>query len=178
MNEFQILDEIIHNDFKITSSNGAYEFKEAGAECQSVKIHTSNQTFALSLDNGKKVFGCFDSSIANITQVNDGVIFFKKNDTFVVLLIELKSRNSGDYLNQLKSGRNFINYVIEQINLNYPLCIKKIEFRGVLFDLGRKSVAKTTTSRTPLKFENRNGLMCLTVACNREYRLEQFREAV
>lgn len=35
-----------------------------------------------------------------------------------------------------------------------------------------------TIKRTPLKFEDRNGLKCLSLSCNKEYRLEQFREAV
>lgn len=178
MNEFEILDQIFDSSFKITTTSGAYEFKESDAECKSVKINVSGQTFSLSLDNGKKVFSCFDSSISNITKVNDGVIFFKKGEKFVVLLIELKSKNSTGYLNQLKSGQNFIKYVIQQINLHFPIDIKKVEFRGVLFELGRRSISKNTTKRTPLKFEDRNGLMCLSIACNREYRLEQFREAL
>lgn len=178
MNEFQILDSIIHSDFKLSTTSGAYEFKESQAECKSVKIHNSGQSFALSLDNGKRVFSCFDSSVADVTKVNDGVIFFKKEDRFVVLLIELKSKNSGDYLKQLKSGRNFISYVINQINLNYPIDIRNIEYRGVLFDLGRQSVSKNTTKRTSLKFEDRNGLLCLNVKCNNEYKLQQLKEAV
>lgn len=178
MNEFQILESIIHSDFKLSTSSGAYEFKESQAECKCVKIHNSGQSFALSLDNGKKVFSCFDPTVAGISKVNDGVIFFKKEDKFIVLLIELKSKNSGEYLKQLKSGRNFISYVINQINLNYPIDIQNIEYYGVLFDLGRQSASKNTTKRTALKFENRNGLLCFNEKCNSEYRLQQFKEAV
>lgn len=178
MNEFEILSNIIHSDFKLFTVSGAYEFKESQAECKGVKIHNSGLSFALSLDNGKRVFSCFDTTISDITKVNDGVIFFKKEDKFVVLLIELKSKNSGDYLKQLKSGRNFISYLINQINLNYPIEIQNIEYRGVLFDLGKQSASKNTTKRTPLKFENRNGLLCLNVKCNNEYRLQQFKEAI
>jgi len=84
-------------------------------------------------------------------------------------------------LKQLKAGRNFVEYLLKQINLFYPIeiNISEVVFRGILF--------KTRKNRTPLKgtskpnkilFEDRNGLCCTTLSCNKIYKLQMIKEGI
>lgn len=176
----EIFDSSILSDFKLISTSGYFEFKEQkSSKCKSVKIYTSGKCLALILDNDKKkVLNFFDTKNKSLTSMNDGVILVNKKDKLLALLVELKSDNKGDYLHQLKSGRNFINYFIEQIKLATNISIEKIEYRGVLFKTGKVSASKNTTKRSPLKYQNRNGLLCVELSCNCEYRLIQFIEDI
>ncbi|MEA3228547.1 MAG: hypothetical protein U9P38_05670, partial [Campylobacterota bacterium] len=124
----------------------------------------------------EKVFNCFNSSVENITSKNDGILMFIKSNKLVVLLIELKSNNSKGYLKQLKAGRNFINYLLMQIDLFYSINVQKenVLFRGILFDT---RVRKGTTQRV-LHFEDRNGLICTTLGCNQRYKLQTISESI
>lgn len=172
------IENLILNDFKLSSSGGCYEFKEAKSDkCKSIKIFTSGKSLALNLDrDDKKVLNFFDNTNKSLTSMNDGAIILNKRDKLIILLVELKSNNSGNYLNQLKSGQNFVKYILNQIQLSTRLCINDVIYRGILFKTGRVTASKNTTKRTPLKYEDRSGLMCLELPCNQEYRLVQFIE--
>jgi hypothetical protein len=179
---FEILDEIIDSKFKVSNNGGKVVFNESqikSGKCEKVEIQTSNKIFALNLDNGDKVFNCFDHSVKNITKKNDGILIYKdeKKDKFVILLIELKSKSRGTYLKQLKAGKNFIEYIINQINLFYEINIEEndLVFRGLLFKI---IPLKGVTKRRKLSFKNANGLPVARLACNREYNLKMFKEGI
>ncbi len=174
------LDSSILSEFKLFSTGGCYEFKEAKSDkCKVVKIHTSSKSLALILDKeNKKLFNFFDNSNKTLTSINDGVILINKKDKLIALLLELKSDNSSGYLRQLKSGKNFIEYFINQVKLATKASDKKVEYRGILFKTGRVNASKNTTKRTPIKYEDRNGLLCVELFCNNEYRLQQFIENI
>ena len=185
MNEtlFEILDEIIDIRFKISNSGGKIVFNEPQKEsnkCTKVEIQTNKKVFAMSLDSGDKVFNCFNDSIENITKKNDGILIYQEKNKFVVLLIELKSFNEGTYLKQLKAGKNFIEYLIKQINLFYQISIQENDliFRGLLFKLFRNTPQKGTTKREKLSFNDAEGLLVARLACNSEYKLQMFREGI
>jgi len=180
---FIILDKIIDNKFKISNSGGKIivQEKDNRGECKEVKITTNNKVFALSLDNNYKVFNCFNSSEKNITTKNDGVIFFIKSNKLIVLLVELKSKNTTGYLKQLKAGKNFIEYLLKQVNLLYHINIDScnVIFRAILFDTNnRKVIPKGTTHRIKLKFINRNNLLCASLNCNASYKLQMIKESI
>lgn len=180
MNEnlFEILDEIIDNRFKISNSGGVIEIIENNnATCKNIKIQLTGKTFSLTLDNNVNVFNCFNSAIANITKKNDAILFFEQNRKIIVLLMELKSNNPGDYLNQLKAGKNFVEYLIKQIELFYPFNGENIHYFGALFQT-RKVPIKQTTKKKNFVFEDRNGLYCTTLKCNQQYKLQQFKESI
>jgi len=174
---FEILDEIIDINFKIPNSGGYVEIRENNnATCKSVKIYVGKRTFALSLDSNKDIFKCFND-VKGIKKKNDGVLFFYKQDNLIVLLIELKSNNPKGYLTQLKAGKNFIEYVLKQINLLYDFSIdfNKVKYFGILF---RTIPAKGTTKKSKIKFEDRSGLKCATLSCNTEIKLIRIKEAI
>jgi len=97
----------------------------------------------------------------------------------VVLLIELKSDNPKGYLDQLKAGRNFVDYLLKQIDLFYEIKIdnSKVLYRGMLFST-KKSPAKGTTKKTGFYFQDRNGLMCATSGCNEVYKLQKIKDSI
>lgn len=180
---FEILDEIIDIKFKVSNSGGKIIFNEPQTEankCEKVEIQTSKKVFAISLDSGDKVFNCFNSAIENITKKNDGILIYEEKDKFVVLLIELKSLSDGTYLKQIKAGKNFIEYLIKQINLFYEINIKESDlvFRGLLFKLFRRTPAKGTTQRNTLNFQDADGLLVARLACNSSYNLQMFRNGI
>ncbi|MEA2017157.1 MAG: hypothetical protein U9N59_01805 [Campylobacterota bacterium] len=180
---FEILDEIIDTKFKVSNSGGKIVFNEPQREpnkCEKVEIQTSKKVFAFSLDSGDKVFNCFNDSIENITKKNDGILIYQEKNKFVVLLIELKSLSEGTYLKQIKAGKNFIEYLLKQINLFYDINIKEndLVFRGLLFKLFRQTPKKGTTQRNKLNFQDADGLLVARLACNSEYKLQMFREGI
>ena len=177
---FTILDEIIDEKFKLSNAGGIIEIIEnKSTKCKSVKIQTTNKIFALTLDNNYNVFNCFNDGTKNINKKNDAILFFKKANYIVVLLIELKSNNPKGYLEQLKAGRNFIDYILKQIDLFYEIKIEysKVLYRGVLFST-KKSPAKGTTRKRGFLFQDRNGLMCVTLNCNETYKLQKFKDSI
>jgi len=182
MNEniFNILDEIIDSSFKLSSSGGIVEIKEKkSSKCNFVNIQISNKTFALSLDNNKVVFNCFNSAVKKITKKNDAILFFIKKQYLIVLVLELKSDNPKGYLEQLKAGKNFVEYLLNQIDLFYKIKIDKtkILYRGILFKT-KKSPSKGTTKKRGLIFEDRNGLYCASLECNRTYKLQMLKNSI
>ena len=179
-NIFTILDEIIDTRFKLSNSGGIIHITEnSDIKCKYIKIQTSTKTFSLSLDNNHNVFNCFNSGVKNINKKNDAILFFEKDSYIVVLLIELKSDNPKGYLQQLKAGKNFVEYLLKQIDLFYDINIdkEKIIYRGVLFST-KKSPAKGTTKKDSYSFQDRNGLMCITLNCNQEYKLKKFQDSI
>jgi len=177
---FTILDEIITPYFKIQNSGGVIKIEEKQApKCKFVEIQTSKKIFALSLDQNRNVFNCFEDGVKNINKKNDAIIFFIKKDSLIVLLIELKSDNRGKYLKQLKAGRNFVEYLLRQIDLFYNIKIdpSKIVYRGILFQT-QKSPPKGTTRKEGLYFRDRNGLYCASLACNTMIKLQKIKDSI
>ncbi|MBE0471664.1 MAG: hypothetical protein IBX55_19410 [Methyloprofundus sp.] len=177
MTELQILDQVIERCFHLSLAGGKCVLSEANADCNRVEIEISSKAFAFSLDGQGHLIKPFNSSEAGINKKNDGVLCFLHKQKFYVFLLELKSGNKGQYLKQLKSGKNFVEYLIQQINLFYPVNIQP-EYRGVLFRLEKRSPQKQTTRKTPPNFENRGGLLCVDLNCNQSYKLSQLKQAL
>jgi|GEM_PF-766870 len=181
-----LLDEIIAPDFKVSNSGGTITFQESQRDkgkCEKVSISTTQKVFSCTLDVPILTpFNCFNTRIEKFTTRNDGILFCHKDNKLIIFLIELKSNNESKYLKQLKAARNFVEYLVKQINLLSDLHIPfdDIEFRGILFMLGRKTPPKGKTSKkiSAIKFENRNDLICTTLSCNQNYKLQQIKEAV
>ena len=181
MNEriFTILDEIIDAKFKLSNAGGCIKIKETNAsKCKFIEIQTTGKIFALSLDNNHNVFNCFNNGTKNINKKNDAILLFTKESHIIVLLIELKSDNPKGYLEQLKAGKNFIHYLLKQIDLFYDIQIDslKVIYRGILFST--KSPSKGTTKKRRIPFLDRNGLMCTTLSCNEIYKLQKFKDSI
>lgn len=177
MTELQILDQVIERSFHLPLAGGKLSLTETSADCKRVEIQISNKAFAFTLDGQGHLIKPFNASEAGINKKNDGVLCFCYKQKFYVFLLELKSGNKSQYLKQLKSGRNFVEYLIRQINLFYPVNIQP-EYRGILFRLDKRSPQKQTTRKTPPNFENRKGLLCVDLTCNHSYKLTQLKQAL
>jgi len=181
---FKILTNSIDNSREIKKVSNELIIREddSGARCKEVKIKTSKKTFCLELDKkGIRLTNVLNPSVGGIQKVNDACIFFIYKNRLYALLIELKSGRAGDYLDQLKSGRNFVEYIIQQLKLFNSSIFGKIdiEYRGVLFRLDKKGVSKQTTSKkNKIVFKDINGLLCTTLTCNQTYMLSQIIEAL
>ena len=98
-------------EIKKKSNDLIIQEKSSGAECKKVKIKTSSKVFCIELDNeNERITNIFNDGAEGINKINDACLFFKKENKLIALLIELKSGSGGNYLNQLKSGKNFIEY--------------------------------------------------------------------
>ncbi len=180
-NIFEILDEVIDPSYKLSGGKITIsENQKKKDKCEKVEIETSGQTFAFSLDRDGQLVKCFNNSIEDINIKNDGIVFYKESAKLIVLLIELKSCNKSKYLKQLKSGENFVKYLISQINLFYKINvdISTILFRGLLFQACGNRTVKQTTGKRNFGFEDRNGLRCATLQCNKSIKLQQIKEAI
>ncbi|MBT9097832.1 hypothetical protein KFZ76_08940 [Methylovulum psychrotolerans] len=165
-----------------------------GDKCQWVEISLKNQpsVFCFSIDFADKAgydttFRFFNTdektSISGLRSKNDAIIICEKDGKAFVFLIELKSKDTGKYLQQLKLSKLFVNFVIDRFN-----CIKSIndnkldkhhgfikediEFRGILFRC-RNRQDKGGTSKKIL-FEDENGLLMAYRPCHECYPLEIF----
>ena len=133
--------------------------------------------FSLDQDEDRhfRVFPFFSPSVRGINSKNDGIIFCRKNGQIYVLLIELKSKRSGKYLMQLKSARNFVNFLTATIDLHYSISMDVI-YRAILFDTSdkRRSPKKGLTKRRKIVFNKVDGLDIARLRCNETYYLAQF----
>lgn len=178
-----LLNEIIDSRFILSNSGGRITFNEPQTregKCEQVVINTTQKVFTLSLDiKGLTPFKCFNSSREKYTKKNDGILLCKKDKKLIILLIELKSDNLGQYLKQLKAGKNFVKYLINQINLFSELNIlnEDIIYKGIVFHTKRVPF-KGTTRKQKLIFEDRNGLSCGELNCNATYPLAKIKAAI
>ena len=171
-------------EIKKKSNDLIIQEKSSGAECKKVKIKTSSKVFCIELDNeNERITNIFNDGAEGINKINDACLFFKKENKLIALLIELKSGSGGNYLNQLKSGKNFIEYLISQLKLFKPEIFGTIEvdYRAIRFWLPKpRNIPdkQTTRKRTNIVFEDRNGLLCADLTCNEEYLLKLIKKAV
>lgn len=185
MNEiFTILDQVMEkNPFRIYPDKGALVIREKAERAggKFVTLKTSGKTFAFSLDQDEdrhfRVFPFFNASAKGVNTKNDGIIFCRKNGQVYALLIELKSKRSGKYLMQLKSARNFVNFLISTIHLHYSIHTDVV-CRAILFDTNdkRRSPRKGLTKRRKMVFDKVDGLDIARLRCNETYYLAQFLE--
>ncbi|WP_124330270.1 hypothetical protein [Desulfonema ishimotonii] len=78
---------------------------------------------------------------------------------------------------QLRSGKNFLDFLVATINLHYPVRLK-VSCRGLLFDMSdnRRIPKKNETRRKKVVFRNDGGLEIARLSCNEIYHLTRFLE--
>jgi hypothetical protein len=174
------LSNTIHEDFAIALPSQEIEISENNSNCKKVILKTSKENvFAFSLDRKLKqpckVFSFFNSSTKGINKVNDGIVFYCKNDEIFVLLVELKSNKLGDYKKQLQAGKNFTNYLLSVVNSSFSkkYILKDEHIKCLVFSL-RKTSRKQSTKKNKMSFEEINGLHIAELECNSSYFISQF----
>ena len=117
-----------------------------------IQGNITNFTYSLDskcIDTGQNLnpFDIFKTSTANICSKNDLTIIYPDQDNSIlkVFILEMKSFNSSGAAHQIRSGKNFLDYLILQHNLNFTHLPYKVEVYGILAKKP-KSVQKTTTS--------------------------------
>jgi len=91
--------------------------------------------------------------------------------------------NYTGYKEQLKAGRNFTNYLIEQINTFADFKYEKDEiiFRYILFRTQRETPMKGTTEKrlSLIKFEDiGDDMLRAILSCNTNYQLQQIKNGI
>ena len=174
------LSDTIDDYFKVPLRSGEFEFIEENAGCKKVILQSKRrQVFAFSLDknlpNRCKMFPFLNQSTPIINKVNDGIIFYWKNNEIFVLLIELKTTNLGDYTKQLHAGKNFVFYLLGILNNSFSksYTIEENNIKCLVFSL-RNTARKQGTRRKTISYESVNGLNIAELQCNDTHILEKF----
>ena len=174
------LSNTINEDFKIALVSNEIEIKEENSECKKVILESKRKNiFAFSLDinlsNRCKMFPFFNQSTNSINKVNDGIIFYINNNKIFVFLIELKTKQLGDYMKQLQAGKIFAFYLLGILNNSFSKNYKidKENIKCLVFSL-RKTSRKQGTKRTNISYETINGLNIAELQCNNKHIIEKF----
>lgn len=162
---------------------------DSSCACEWIEISAKSVAsfFCFTLDfkdknNLDSVFPFFntdkETNISGLRSKNDAILICQVDEKVYVLLIELKSENTGKYLQQLELSKIFIHFVIDRFNLinkNSQITKENIEFRGVLFRCRKRSNRGATIKKGKAKFENRNASFLIAEEpCHDIYRLQYF----
>lgn len=175
---FEILEEVIAEDYKIKPNNEnslVIQEEKKEAKGKQVSIKTSNKVFSFSLDQEEQVFRFFNNSTEGINKANDAILICCKGEQIYALLIELKSDKPKNYMKQILSGKNFVEFLKSTIALHYKKNIQ-INYRGFLFDTRYITVKKTTTKKNKIEIEIKEGIEFSHLKCNDTYYLAQLLE--
>lgn len=176
----QVITEDLH--LKINEDNCiVIEEKHKDAKCRQIVIKwkTSIPYFGFSLDLPKQegkhdpVYPFFNPQYPDICNKNDAILFLQKSKITYVFLIEMKSGNPKGYLQQLKSAKIFVEFVLQRMQIFHKEINTQVEFRGILFSC-RRTPDEGTTKKQKITFEDRNGLLISENPGNNTYYVQQF----
>ncbi len=181
---FELLPNLIAKNFLIDENNHCIRIEEhQQADCKFVEIRLKQSIpcFCFSIDKKRKkgegdpIFPFFNPEEKGICSKNDAILICQKEQKLYVLLIELKSKNPGDYLKQLQAAQTFVQFIFARIELYYKCkhSLKNLEFRGILFSC-RRIHNEGLTKRKKMNFNDRNGLQVTEQDCNQTYHLQAF----
>lgn len=168
----ELLESLVADAFQIKTKNNTISITEnkPEASCKFVHLETDGPVFSFTLDKDNHIVLPFKREAQFINKVNDGILFFKKDDNFICLLIELKSSKDANYIHQLKSGRNFVRYLFSQVGDFYDVQVQPKYF-GLLFREAKKSPSKNPFKRGDNNFKLNNGLKVAMLPGNQTYKL-------
>ncbi|SEH07699.1 hypothetical protein [Candidatus Venteria ishoeyi] len=176
--------DMIEPDFHITpNETNTVRILEpqAQASCHFVDIQfkKSMPYFAFSIDKprqknlGDPVYPFFNPEVGCLCSKNDGILFVQQSDKLYIFLIELKSNNPRNYLNQLKAAKIFVDFIIQRIKLCNPDIRTLVDYRGILFSC-RRTPAESLTKKGKVEYTNRGGLQVAEQGCHNHYFIQQF----
>lgn len=157
--------------------------KQAQAKCRYIKIKLKKSIpyFGFSIDKDKEskndpIYPFFNPQCEGICSKNDAILFLATSNKVYVLLIEMKSQNTGNYLKQLKAAKIFVEFVLQRIQLVNTVN-PEVEFRGLLFSC-RRIPNEGTTKKQKISFEHRGNLLVSENPGNTTYFVQQFLEKI
>jgi hypothetical protein len=160
------LEKIVNKELHQLPEKGVFSIIESDpkATCEKFTFRKENfTTFVFSMDIKRKkgagdaIFPFLNSSEPNICSKNDGTLITFDDNKIYVFLFELKSSKDLDYLSQLKSGRDFVNYLFAILNTHCNMTVQ-LNFFGLRVLPAKKSARKKGTGRQKFQFQDRQGL--------------------
>lgn len=148
-----------------------------------IKITRSDSIFCFSIDKDKSskndtVFPFFNPSVKGLCIKNDFILVHQKENKIYVFLIELKSKNTGEYLKQLRAGKLFFQFVVDRIKLCHSdfqdFDKSSLYYKGILFRIERKSPNKGISRHKKFEFEPTPDLDVCIQNYDNVYYLSQF----
>lgn len=128
-------------------------------------------SFTLDIDNSNP-FPYF-SERTGLKGKNDAIIFAEKDGKIFILLLELKSKNLSTSMKQLRSGENFVQFIVKTIELHFKGAInEQLEFRYLLFTT--RKIPKKRTARLIINYHDNKGKKVAEEDSNRAYALVDF----
>lgn len=123
------------------------------------------------------------SGMQGLRSKNDAILLYHGARPYV-FLIEMKSGNDEGYLRQLKLAKIFFEFIVLRLKeIGIDLRPENIEYRGLLFKQLQSRHGKKKSffgkENNPYKgaqvdFAERGGLLCATLPCEENYRLNRF----
>jgi hypothetical protein len=157
-----------------------------GCQWVEISLNDPSSAFCFSIDIKDKegfdfVFPFFSidekTNISGLRSKNDAIVIYHSERKNYVFLIELKSKNSGNYLQQLTLSKLFVTFIIDRLNVinkAYDFKTENIDFRGILFRYRTQNNKGTTRIKGQAVYENKNGLLITEVSCRTQYRIQYF----
>jgi hypothetical protein len=202
VNVIEELKKFILEDFRLEKSKNfkskskeSFRIEEGnnqeGEGCQGVEFNTEGVDyvgFCFDRNKGKgqldPIFPYFNTKQKAICTQNDAVLFCREStsETYYVLLIELKSKNSGHWFKQVKAARVFVEFILQRIFITQDIDqTPTIEYRAVLFKTKRTPNEGTTrkedsypkSDQVPFEYGGDN-LLQIVRSCHYCYDIKDF----
>ncbi|QQZ30397.1 hypothetical protein HMY34_17440 [Thiothrix subterranea] len=150
--QLTIVDEKSRQELNINTKNAA--------ECLLLSTDVdrnkdSNQAKSIAKDS---LLPFFEPTESGITQQCDLILIGSRDENLFVFLIEMKQANKGHYLQQMKSSKLFVNFVLEILTLHSKCTAHPPHFFGVLCYGDQRRARNQPSKHLTFQFEERNGL--------------------
>jgi len=169
---FQKISDIIKSDFKNTFAGGNVILQDSTSK--PVKLNKTGNFLCIQPDKEvtawKNNFPFYETSIKYLCSVSDHLIFYPKNDTLFVFIVELKTTNPNGAIKQIRASFELSKYICYTASrlLNYPTI--NIQFRGLIFS--NKTYKGTTKPKNPYTKDNNIELKYTYLQSNNTYDLD------
>ena len=170
-NLFTKLDQIFNDKIKLRFSEGNITLEDSGSK--PIKFIKTGKILSIKTDFQGKSFDKFPYFIKteeNVCTINDFLLFYMQNETLYVFIIEIKSKNTHNSLEQLRAGFELAKYFIFTARRLLKYKSFNIEYRGLIFT--EKQIRKGTTKPKRLEYiKDKSELYCLFLKSNNTYKL-------
>lgn len=158
-----IVDElrnIIASEFISTDDKGTnITLKENHiSDCKSLKLKKGNaRTLTLKVDDSKiDIHPLLKKGIQKLKKAPDYIVFCENKSGYFCLIVELKSKNKGDWHRQAKAGLATAKYIVGMLENFTKRDFSTIEYRCLLFhtkNLPPKIRKKKTTRKKAFEYK-------------------------
>jgi len=156
--------------------------KESVCKQVEIRLKKSISCFAFSIDKNREkgqsdpIYPFFNEKIECIGSKNDAVFCIQHATQIYILLLELKSKNTTGYLDQLLAAKGLVEFIVHRIRLCYLSInnINNIIFKGILFSCRCVPDEGLTKKQQCIDFKEKHGLLVTEQHCDTIYHIKQF----